>query len=235
MIRRSAIAVAALGLLVTSSHAESWKVQPQASLFAVVTHKGGFAGGLAHNHLVAADGYEATLELDAATPEAARFELGVPVESLIVDRPELQREAFPRLQALGILDEEFTALDDGKRDKIRRTMLSPKQLAAERYPRISAAVVDVRAEATDAEFPYRATLALTVRETRVEREVRARYEQTASGLTVEAWGTFRFTDFGIEPYSMLLGAVKNQDEFHVYVRLIARLAGVAGDAGPSED
>ena len=32
----------------------------------------------------------------------------------------------------------------------------------------------------------------------------------------------RFTDFRIEPYSALLGAVRNADRFHLYVELVAR-------------
>ncbi len=54
--------------------------------------------------------------------------------------------------------------------------------------------------------------------------------QASDGLIVDSWevaqawyprleelalGTFDFTDFGIKPYSAFLGAVKNQDAFHV--------------------
>ncbi len=54
------------------------------------------------------------------------------------------------------------------------------------------------------------------------KPVPARYELADGILTIEAIGAFNFTDFGIKPYSAFLGAVKNEDEFHVYVNLSAR-------------
>ena len=68
-------------------------------------------------------------------------------------------------------------------------------------------------------FPYAATLELEVRGKKVAKPVAARYQLADGTLTVEAVGAFRFTDFGIEPYSAFFGAVKNEDEFHAFVSL----------------
>jgi hypothetical protein len=40
-------------------------------------------------------------------------------------------------------------------------------------------------------------------------------------LHAEALGELRFTEFGIEPYTAALGAVKNADQFHLWVDLVA--------------
>ena len=44
-------------------------------------------------------------------------------------------------------------------------------------------------------------------------------------LTIEAVAVAKFSDFGIRPYSALLGAVKNLDEFHLFLSLRAHAQG----------
>ena len=197
------------------------------SILAIVTHKGGFASGRAHNHMATAVGYEAHLVIDSEAPLGARFELELPTERLEIDRWDLQQAWYPRLEALGVLDEPFRELSKEKRAKIRDTMLSKKQLHAAEFPRITARVASIAervSKAGEVSFPYAVTLALTVRGRTVERTVTARYEVGEGRLTIEAVGRFRFTDFGIKPFSAFLGAVKNQDEFHVYLHLSGSLA-----------
>jgi hypothetical protein len=70
-------------------------------------------------------------------------------------------------------------------------------------------------------FPWSVTVALTVRGVRSEAPVRARMDVEGDQVRVEAYGAFRFTDFGIEPYRAFLGAVRNRDTFHLYLRLVA--------------
>jgi hypothetical protein len=49
-----------------------------------------------------------------------------------------------------------------------------------------------------------------------------RYTSEGDALTIEGVGSARFTDFGIKPFSAFMGAVKNLDEFHLYLNLRAR-------------
>lgn len=200
------------------------RVRPEESILAVITHKGGFASGLAHNHLITAAGYDAKLEFDEASVSATRFELRIRPEDLVVDDPELQNTWFPQIRALGILDEPFGDVSDGDRKKIRSSMLGKKQLDAASFAEISASLLSVREVAAPTEeesFAYRVTVVLEIRGRRVEREMLARFALEDGALSVEAFGDFQFTDFGIKPFSAFLGAVKNQDEFHVYARLVA--------------
>ena len=65
------------------------------------------------------------------------------------------------------------------------------------------------------------TCAITLGVEGPKQPVTARYELIEDGLHIEAVGVFNFREFGIKPYSAMLGAVKNKDEFHVYVALVA--------------
>ena len=112
-------------------------VVPEDSLFAVITHKGGFAAGKAHNHLIVAEEFRASLTLDAGAPEQATFTLTVPADRLAVDRSDLRQRWYPRLETLGLLQEPFGALKDKHRSKIRNTMLGPKQLDVGNHPTIT--------------------------------------------------------------------------------------------------
>jgi len=194
------------------------------SVIAVVTHKGGFAAGRAHDHLVVASTFEATLALDPARALQAQFDLSFPTERLEVDRPTDQAAWSPRLVALGVLDEPLRELTEKQRADVRASMLGRKQLDAIAFPRITARVVRIgeREEMRGGErFPYEVTLALTVHGKTAERPVAARLVSAGGRSVIEALGTFRFTDFGIQPFSAFLGAVKNQDDFHVYLHLEA--------------
>ena len=216
-----AIATLLLLLPTPAPIAGGLSVVPDESIVAIVTHKAGFASGLAHDHLIAASDYEARLKFDPASPTSTRFEFRAKAEALLADDPDLQKKWYPRLETLEILSEPFAKVSDKNRAKIHGSMLGKKQLDAERFPEISGSISKV-VDAEDPDFPYLVTITLDVHGQRVQREIRGRYEQTENGVDLEAVGEFRFTDFGIKPFSAFLGAVKNRDNLHLYVRLRAR-------------
>ncbi len=209
-----------------SARAEAWRVDEDASLLAVVTHKAGIGARLAHNHLVVARDYTTTLAFDSAAPEASGFEVLVPVGELVVDDPELQGAHYPRLVALGILEEPFSPLKEKNRQKIRAAMLGEKQLDAGRFPTLEAKVVAVAAKESrqgEEAFTHEVTLELRLRDATARAPMAARYTRSGDGLRVEAVGSFRFTELGIEPYSAALGAVRNEDLFHLVLDLRAQV------------
>ena len=118
------------------------------SVFAVLTHKGGFAAGKAHDHLVAAGDPQVEVSFDADAPLETKFSLKAKVAELRVDEDPLRGQLYPRLEQLGLLDEPFAAVSDKQRADIRETMLSAKQLDAERFPDLSARLVEVSEEAS---------------------------------------------------------------------------------------
>jgi polyisoprenoid-binding protein YceI len=103
-------------------------------------------------------------------------------------------------------------------------MLDKDQLDADQYPEINVKLVSVREQSQkkgDTEFGWTVTIALTVHGKTVERECPASLMREDGRVTVEAVGAFKFTEFGIRPYSAFMGAVKNRDDFHVYAYLVA--------------
>ncbi len=234
---RALLPVLAAALLVVTSRpaaaaeppaaAPTWTVDAASSLFAVLTHKAGLGARLAHDHLVVARGATATLAFDPARPEATGFDFSVPVLALDID-PAAERAAeAPRLRALGALDGELAPVDDEDRTEVREAMLSPRQLFASRFSHVRAELAGLAprtaaAPGPLAEFAWEATVRVSVRDRTVERRVPVRLDIDGSTLRAEALGEFRFTEFGIEPYSAFLGAVRNEDLFHIFVRLVAR-------------
>lgn len=212
----------------------SYTVDPAESVFAVITHKAGVAARLAHNHLIAPKTYTCKIENAQDAIEDLSFNLSFPVKELAVDRPELQKKWYPAIKALSILDTPFSEIDESDRATIEEHMLAEGQLDAEQFAEIKVELVSVdSAQATHGEktFDYAATIRFTVHGKTVERAVPANIALTADTLQVEATGQFRFTEFGIEPYSAFLGAVKNKDEFDVYVRIQAKAEDASAPAG----
>jgi YceI-like protein len=198
---------------------------PDEPLLAVITHKAGAAARMAHDHLVVARDARVETSFSSKKAEAARISVEFPVASLAVDDPKLQKLWYPRIHELGVLEEPFKEASEGDRAKIRASMLSDEQLDAAHHAAVSGKVVSVREERASigaVAFTHVAKVALTIRGRTVERDFPARWEERDGAPVLEALGTLRFTEFGIEPYSAFLGAVRNQDEFHVYVRLPVR-------------
>jgi polyisoprenoid-binding protein YceI len=210
---------------VEAARSGPYEIDAQRSIFAVVTRKAGIASRFAHDHLVAASRYEATLSFDDAHPEATRFRLEVVADALEADRRDLARSRSPRLLELGILDEPLPEVSAKDQRKIREAMLSDGQLDAARHPRIVAEVTRIRRQPSPMgkhTFAWSATVRLEAHGRRVERELAADASSRGDSLEIEAAGSFAFTDFGIEPYSAFLGTVRNQDRFFVYARILAR-------------
>lgn len=195
------------------------------SVFAVVTHKGGVAARFAHNHLVSPTEYDCRIASAAGTVEGLAFSLSFKTAALSSDLPDAQKKWFPLLKESGVLKDPFREISEADRTTIQEHMLAAGQLDAGGHPTIAAELLGLRREATtlgEASFDWVAKIALTVRGKRVEREIPARITLKDGDLTIDAVGAFRFTEFGIKPYSAMLGAVKNEDEFHVLTHIRAR-------------
>ncbi len=202
-----------------------WTVDEAASFFAVLTHKAGVGARLAHDHLVVARAPQVAIRFDPDRPAAAELDFSLPVLALDVD-PAAERAArAERLRVLGVLSGDLPPVDSGDRDKVRAAMLAPTQLFAARFPHVTAELrgLERRGGAAGARVAlgWDAAVKVTVRGRTVERRIPVRFAVDGDRLTAEALGEFRFTEFGIEPYSAFLGAVRNEDLFHLVVDLTA--------------
>ncbi|MBM3381393.1 MAG: YceI family protein [Betaproteobacteria bacterium] len=204
----------------TASPIWNFKVREDDSVFAIITRKSGVAARLAHNHFIVARDFDAQLSADSKNPTSGAFSFKTRVTDLEVDRAELQKRWYPTVQSLGWLKEPFEALKDSDRDTIRENMLASGQLNAEKFPEISAKIekiVDAQEKIGERSFSKKATVALTIRGQTVNRDFPANISLQGEELQVEAAGSLKFTDFGIEPYKALMGALGNDDRFYVLV------------------
>ncbi|MDZ4859891.1 MAG: YceI family protein [Candidatus Hydrogenedentes bacterium] len=202
--------------------AREYTVDHDKSVFAVVTHKEGVASKLAHDHLVYPSSLKTTLEIPEDGFEKAAFSLSFNVTDLVADEPEAQRKWFPLIAEAKVLSEPFKAVGAKDRETVREHMLARNQLDAAAHPKISAKLLSVRkAEPDEKVYKFVARVALTVKGKTVERDCRASYAIEAAQTVIEVHGKFKFTEFGIKPYSAFLGAVKNTDEFDVVAHIAA--------------
>ncbi|MDA0330230.1 MAG: YceI family protein [Gemmatimonadetes bacterium] len=201
-----------------------YEVIPEESVFALGTHKAGFASGLAHNHLIVASGYSVRLAFDAADPSRTSFQIRLSAAELMVDDAVIKDRWYPRLSELDVWGDSYRGISDEDREDVRTNMLDETQLYADSFPTIEvrSTTIEARgAERGDTHFSYEVLLAVTIRGETVHRPFVARYAIDDKALILEALGVFYFTDFGIEPYSKFLGSVRNKNEFHLYLYLRA--------------
>ncbi|MCC6696779.1 MAG: YceI family protein [Candidatus Hydrogenedentes bacterium] len=234
MIARLATVVMAVALACPAwAQDTEFAIDRDESVFAVVTHKGGVAARFAHNHFVFPREYEYRITSAQKTIEDLTFSLSFKTSALASDLPDAQKKWFPELKRSGVLKDPFREIAEDDRVTIREHMLAEDQLDAKGHPDITAELIGLRRESAtlgEAPFDWMAKIALTVRGKRVEREIPARITLKEGNLSIDAIGAFRFTEFGIKPYSAMLGAVKNEDEFHVFAHIQAR-AGAAAESG----
>lgn len=227
--RRHSALLVLLAALASPLAAERFAVDPMRSVVAVLTHKAGFAGGFAHNHLITVPVPMAEFAFDPAAPEATRWQGRLAVERLEFDPPAARTTWQGRLRALGALAGDLGPVDEDERRKIRNAGLDAGQLDAARFPELAAEVLGVerRPGAAGSPFLWAVKFRLTLHGRTVERDLPATWRLDGEALGVEILGEFRFSEFGIEPYSAFLGAVRNQDRFHLYVALAASAAAPA--------
>lgn len=211
----------AAALCAAAAPAAELTLDRERSVLAVLTHKAGIAKGLAHDHLITAPLDALRLELDPAAPEGARATLVLPVARLEIDHFAARAAWKGRLLELGVGPKELAPIAESDRIKVRQAMLADDQLDAERFPELHAELVGLsRAANPKGELDGVAKIRLTIRGKTIERDLAARWSVADGVLTAEALGELAFTDFGIEPYSGAFGAVRNEDRFHLYLKLV---------------
>ena len=190
------------------------------SLLAVVTHKAGVASGLAHEHLVVASDWSGDVRVDLAEPGRSSAELAVSARGLLADPDDERSRWEERLLELGLLEGPFEPLSDRDREKIGKALRSGKQLDAERFPEIRARLLELRAPQEEA-ATWTARVELEVRGRPAESEATVEIDRRGDGsVRLEIRAPFRFTQWGIEPYSALLGAIRNTDELDLFGVLV---------------
>ena len=188
------------------------------SVLAVITHKGGIAKGLAHNHFVMAGKYDVTIS--ATSVEDLKLKVTIPVEALEADPVEASKKAFAQIKSLGLLDEPFGEVKEKDRAKIRKAMMGKSQLHLAEHTEITALLKGVTPKTSkmgDVTFSHELDVEINIKGVVAEKKIAANITLQDGKLTLQAVGKLLFSDFGIKPYSAMFGAISNKDEFNLMV------------------
>ena len=185
----------------------SFTVDGQASRIQVLVNREGLFALLAHDHVLVADQISGRIILDQAKISASEFNLRIPVNSIRVDPPKARKE----LDLAGELGEE-------DRKEIRGNMLADDQLSAGTYSEIKAKLARINGSWPNPTLG----VAITIKD--ATRVINIPVKLELRGDVLETSGEFPLLqrDFGIEPYSALLGSIAVEDQVRIRFRILAR-------------
>ena len=175
------------------------RVDSARSLVAIEVHRAGALARFGHDHVVASHNVNGYVSLSEGVAD-----LYVPFERLAVDEPGLRAEAG--------LDTQPSPEDI---EGTRRNMLV-KTLDAEHFP-----YALIHATWADAN---RHTLNVSITLHGVTRSyaIPAQIETVRDGFTIDGKMSFKQTDFGITPISVLSGALQVQDKLDLRFHILAQ-------------
>ena len=185
----------------------SFRVDSERTRLAVQLYRAGVGSRLAHDHVVEATEVTGQVEYDAAQPEASSIVIEARTASLRVDQPAARRR-------LGVEGD----LSESQRADVDKAMRGADQLDTARHPTIRFASTRVLREG---DGRLRVTGQLTLRGMAREVSFPATVALESGVLRGRATLTFLQSSFGYQPYSALLGAIRNKDEVTLHVDLTA--------------
>lgn len=160
------------------------------------------AAGLSHDHAIKATGWSGTATWDTANVSACKVNISLPVSGLDPDEPSLRTAA-------GFT----TMLDDSDRAEVKEHIVSSAQLDAAKFSTITFASTACAANGSAANVTGNITIH------GVGKSITVPMNVSADGTSFSAKGNFSInhTDFGVTPFSALLGQLKNQNRIDVVV------------------
>lgn len=190
---------------------------PGASLYRVVggastlrfyLHADGPLVRLGHNHVISAHGVEGEVWLEPQ-PQKSTCQLRLPVAAFVVDDPG------ERAEAGGEFAEPLKAED---RDGTYAHMIGDRQLDAARFQNIWLRCLRLTPTATGMSLE----LAVTLRDHEAQLTVPLQWEQKDGLLRASGEFSFKQSELGLAPYSLMMGALRVADEVHARFTLVAR-------------
>ena len=174
-------------------------------LFVQVYKAPTLAADLSHDHAIQAVGWSGKAKWDPEDYSTCDISISVPVNNLQVDNSDIRELA-------GIKG----TLSESMRKDVKKHMLSAVQLDADKYPMItfqstgcdgSGATMTLHGNFTMHGVTNTISVPITVSDT--------------DGLSFKGSFPVKSTDYGIEPYSAMFGAVGNKDEMKITFDLVA--------------
>lgn len=185
-----------------------YAVDPAASKVRIYVFRAGAAAKLGHNHVLSAPKFEGYVTVPTAQAADAKFELRVPLADLLVDDPQVRREAGDSFSGERSVDDI---------EGTRRNMLGDRGLQTEKFP-----LVRLRSLSIEGDWPILvAQVEITLHGVTRTQPVMLNVRRDATQLTVEGALTLRQSDFGVTPFSAFAGLMKVQDLVAIAFTLIA--------------
>lgn len=184
-----------------------YEVNPRHSLVNILVYRAGPLARLGHNHVMTVRQLAGRAWLHPDVTKSG-FSLSFPVAALVVDDPEARRAAGDEFPP------EIPAAD---REGTRMNMLRPEVLDGGRHPEVRLQSVRGDGPSPAARLMVRITLK------GVSRDVPVTASVAVSGTSLTATGEFDLlqSDFGIQPFSVGLGALQVQDRLRVRFKVSA--------------
>jgi hypothetical protein len=179
-------------------------VDTRSSFVVIEVYRGGSLARLGHDHVVASHEVRGFV-----APRANRADLYIRLDQLVVDEPELRKEAGFDTQPT---DEDIAGT--------RRNMLN--SMEAEAFP-----YALVRITGGGASGEQTLDITLTVRGVAHTVQAPVRLETTGASLVATGRIAVKQTDFGITPLTVLGGAIQVKDEVSVRFAIRADALGQA--------
>lgn len=195
--------------VVDRATATEYRVDAEASLLRLLVYRAGALARLGHNHVIASRDLEGTIWYRDSQGRSA-FSIRLPVADLTIDEPALRRAA----------GEDFAGeIPPEDIEGTRKNMLGEAVLNAAAHPTVNAELV---ALGDEGEASTTATVAVTLRGQRrlVEFPVSVRIEGDRLVATGET--TVSHRELGLEPFSVMGGALSVAEDIGVSYRVVAR-------------
>jgi polyisoprenoid-binding protein YceI len=186
-----------------------FQVDPQRSLVTLKVYRAGTLARIGHNHIIAVRRLSGVVYVPDDLTRASLF-LNFAVAELTVD------EAVLRSQAGG----DFASLvPQTAREGTRRNMLGEGLLDASNFPQIN-----IESQRIDVLAPGRlqAHVQVMVRGKSFPLTVEVQHETRAGVLMGSGTFSLKQTALGLQPFSVMLGALQVQDEMHVSFTIVAQ-------------
>lgn len=175
------------------------------SQLVIQVFKDGAAAAFAHDHTVHATEMSGEVVADPASPEKSKVSVTVQTKSLVNDDPQVRRQ-------FGL---DPTVPEKDKRS-VEESMKGTDQLDVARYPTMSFVSTSVEKSGDKVTLTGDFTLHGVTRPIKMPISVKI----DGNTLTGEGKVRMKQSDWGIQPYSAFLGAVKNKDEIVLNVLLV---------------
>ena len=162
--------------------------------------------GLSHDHVVQAANWNGAISWDAADPSSCAIAVSVPVNRMVVDESSMrQRVGYD------------TTLSDGQREDVREKMLGEDQLNGTAHPLITFRSTSCTSNSITGDLSIRG----------VSKSVTMSANITADDTSFSASGqlNIRATQFGFQPFSAMLGQLKNRDDMTLHIKLVGTAGG----------